>query len=95
MKAPTTAVTGPLARSLGRRPRSIGDVAAFVLAAAATALFLARGLAYPLVVSDTDDAWGGPTMAGAWAVHLLIGLAILVAVALLLGRRGPHDRRDR
>jgi hypothetical protein len=71
----------------------VGEMAAFVLVAPATAVFLVRGVAYPLVTSDASDSWGGPTMAGAWAVHAALGLPLLAAVALvarpLLARSGP------
>ena len=55
-------------------------------------------LGYPLRGDTTpeslQDAWGGPTLAGAWAVHaiggtlifLLVGLPILSGVAWLQGR---------
>ncbi|MFJ9950353.1 hypothetical protein [Kitasatospora sp. NPDC091207] len=51
--------------------------------------FLARGLCYPLAEwgQDVSKAWGGPTMAGAWAAHFAVGLltlAILLPVVRLL-----------
>lgn len=42
---------------------------------------------------EHNDAWGGPTLAGAWAVHAVIALAItLVAMALLAPLTRLHDR---
>jgi hypothetical protein len=46
----------------------------------------ARNLLYGFVVGDGyTDAWGGPTLAGAWAVHAVLALA-LVPVGLWLVR---------
>jgi hypothetical protein len=48
-----------------------------------------------------DQAWGGPTLAGAWLVHALIGIAIqIVALACvrglaILSARGRRDARAR
>ena len=45
-----------------------------------------RNLLYGFVVGDGyTDAWGGPTLAGAWAVHAAIALAA-VPVGLWLVR---------
>ncbi|WP_188542752.1 hypothetical protein [Rhodococcoides trifolii] len=51
-----------------------------------------RGVFYPAVVRDGSYAtsWGGPTLVGAWAVHLLIGV-VSCAVVGIVGRR--VDRR--
>ncbi|MEV6360894.1 hypothetical protein [Nocardia asteroides] len=53
-------------------------------------LVLVRGLAYPLVAANAyDNAWGGPTLAGAWAVHAALAVLIapaFLAVVALLGR---------
>lgn len=60
------------------------------LAGAFWALFLARGVCYPLAEwgNDVSGSWGGPTMAGAWAAHfgvgLLTGAVVLPVVALLV-----------
>jgi hypothetical protein len=49
-----------------------------------------RGPLYGVVVPGPyDDAWGGPTLAGAWAVHALVWIGTLVAALVmwwLLGR---------
>ncbi|MBF6384228.1 hypothetical protein IU444_08790 [Nocardia farcinica] len=66
---------------------------------------LTRGLAYPVLTGDDyANSWGGPTLAGAWAVHAVLGVALLpvwlLAIAglgavqwrlaqRLLGRTGP------
>jgi len=42
-----------------------------------------NGILYPIFDSaNLNHSWGGPTLAGAWAVHLAFGLALLLAVAL-------------
>jgi hypothetical protein len=46
-------------------------------------------LAYPArpllgMNGDYSDAWGGPTLAGAWAVHALGGVALWLLVAWVL-----------
>lgn len=53
-------------------------------------LVLVRGLAYPLVGADGyENAWGGPTLAGAWAVHAALGVLIapaFIGLIALFGR---------
>ncbi|WP_435591746.1 hypothetical protein [Nocardia sp. bgisy118] len=46
-----------------------------------------RGVAYPLVgANDYENSWGGPTLAGAWAVHAALGVGLLpVWLAALAG----------
>jgi hypothetical protein len=73
------------------------NVASFVLSAYVW-LLLPLNVGYPLrgdtTAESLRDAWGGPTLAGAWAVHafggtlifLLAGLPILNGVAWLQGR---------
>jgi Putative sensor len=34
--------------------------------------------------SDLDDSWGGPSLAGAWAVHGVAGLALLFVVPWII-----------
>jgi hypothetical protein len=53
---------------------------------------LLRGVLYPAFVADNlEQSWGGPTLAGAWVTHLVIGLGALgvasLAVALATGSR--------
>lgn len=46
-----------------------------------------RNLLYPLAsptAADYADAWGGPTLAGAWAVHALIAIALVPVYLLVL-----------
>ncbi|MER5202591.1 hypothetical protein [Streptomyces sp. NPDC002825] len=43
-------------------------------------LFVLRGVFYGLVDQGPyDHSWGGPTMAGAWIVHFLVGLPFAAA----------------
>ncbi|AYG85113.1 hypothetical protein DWB77_07329 [Streptomyces hundungensis] len=53
-----------------------------LVAAISSGLFwfvVAINLGYPLRPdNDTSDSWGGPTMAGAWAVHATGGLGFLL-----------------
>lgn len=58
------------------------------------AAFVFRGVLYGWVdPGPYDTAWGGPTRAGAWAAHFLIGLPMAaVAVLLLAGLSAVHDR---
>ncbi len=51
-----------------------------------------RNLAYPPSnpTPDYADAWGRPTLAGAWAVHAAIALALMPVYLLVLrGLVGP------
>ncbi|MEV6973383.1 hypothetical protein [Kitasatospora sp. NPDC093806] len=44
------------------------------------ALFVLRGVLYPLVQPGPyTDAWGGPTMGGAWLAHFGVGLPTALA----------------
>ncbi len=53
-------------------------------------LVLVRGLAYPLVAADGhQNSWGGPTLAGAWLVHAVLGVLVapvFVAMIAVFGR---------
>jgi len=58
---------------------------ALVLTAPLWLIVLLRGVLYPaLGSSDLEHSWGGPTLIGAWAVHLVIGVVLLLAASLLL-----------
>ena len=47
--------------------------------------FVFRGVFYGLVDHGPyDTSWGGPTRAGAWVAHVLIGLPMAAAALLLL-----------
>jgi len=63
------------------------NLLAFLIAMYGWSLVLAN-LLYPLRVAvfggTWEDAWGGPTLAGAWAVHSLGGFAFLFITPLLL-----------
>lgn len=63
----------------------------------AVALSLLRGLFYGLVdPGPYDNAWGGPTRAGAWAAHLLISVPLVVAgLIVLVGVAALHRRLSR
>lgn len=46
---------------------------------------IAAGVLYPVTDSgNLANSWGGPTLAGAWLVHLGLLLALLVVVSLIL-----------
>ncbi|WP_433654028.1 hypothetical protein ACQPW1_25535 [Nocardia sp. CA-128927] len=47
-----------------------------------------RGALYPLLTDSYANAWGGPTLAGAWSVHLLIGAALVPVWLLVLAGLG-------
>ncbi|MEV4814069.1 hypothetical protein [Micromonospora avicenniae] len=57
-------------------------------------LMVLRGMLYGLVVPGPyDHAWGGPTLAGAWVVHFLVGIPTSTAgLALLLAIAALHQR---
>jgi len=41
------------------------------------------GLLYPIFDSaNLEHSWGGPSLAGAWAVHFLLGAVLLLIVSL-------------
>src|SRR5690606_11215226 len=85
-------------RSVPTWPRVVGhalfglplDVLASVVAGYGWAVVVlniaypVRLLAEPDTASLTADAWGGPTLAGAWLVHGLAGLVALWLVPLLV-----------
>lgn len=58
------------------------------------AAFVFRGVFYGWVdPGPYDTSWGGPTRAGAWTAHFLIGLLLAaVAVLVLAGLSVVHDR---
>ncbi|WP_433648759.1 hypothetical protein ACQP2C_17305 [Micromonospora zamorensis] len=60
-------------------------------------LMVLRGALYGVVVSGPyTDAWGGPTRAGAWLVHFLVGLPVAAAgLAALIGIAAVHQRLTR
>ncbi|MEV0298492.1 hypothetical protein [Nocardia sp. NPDC050710] len=53
-----------------------------------------RGIAYPLVAAnDYENSWGGPTLAGAWVVHALLGVGLLPAWTAVLAGLGAIQVR--
>ncbi|WP_430498476.1 hypothetical protein ACQRWP_26175 [Micromonospora trifolii] len=60
-------------------------------------LVVLRGVLYGLVESGPYvGAWGGPTRAGAWLAHFLIGLPMAAAgLAALIGIAAVHQRLTR
>ncbi|NLU84642.1 hypothetical protein [Rhodococcus sp. HNM0569] len=90
-----TAVGAPVRAVVDLRHPSPRRVAAAVLSGAVGlvawfVVFLAvvaatRGVLYGVVDKGPyDTAWGGPTLAGAWAVHLALGLLAVPVAAWLL-----------
>jgi hypothetical protein len=82
----------------------VGHGAASVLLGAAAApalgvlaLVVARGVLYGLVDRGPyTTSWGGPTRAGAWAAHVLVGVpAAVAALAALVGIAAVHQRLTR
>lgn len=61
---------------------------------AMTAIALVRGPFYGLVdPGPYDNAWGGPTRAGAWSTHFLVSVPLVAAgVALAAGVAALHRR---
>ncbi|WP_459959488.1 sensor domain-containing protein [Nocardia sp. IFM 10818] len=71
---------------------AVGVVAWFVVFLAGIAAV--RGIFYPLVAaSGYENAWGGPTLAGAWAVHAALGVGLLPVWAVLLAGIGAVELR--
>ena len=68
------------------RQRAAGVSVVFLALTGPLWLIIAwRGVLYPLTgADDLEDSWGGPTLAGAWAAHLGLGVAILLAVSFVL-----------
>ena len=61
------------------------NLVSFALIAAAWSIVVTRGFLYPFFAGNNlEDSWGGPTLAGAWLVHWLIGLPMVAAVAAVL-----------
>jgi ABC-type sugar transport system permease subunit len=58
----------------------------YVLTSLLWALIVRRGLLYPAFggAKNLRSSWGGPTLAGAWAVHLAITVGALLAVSLVI-----------
>jgi hypothetical protein len=70
-------------------------IATYVMAGVAWFLLLHSGIFYPLFdARDLQGSWGGPTLVGAWVVHLVLALGFLLVVAFpfALWRAGRRDR---
>ncbi|MET7706622.1 hypothetical protein [Micromonospora sp. NPDC005413] len=62
-----------------------------------TLLMVLRGVLYGVVdPGPYDHSWGGPTRAGAWLAHFLVGLPLsAAALAALIGIAAVHQRLTR
>ncbi|CCH21743.1 hypothetical protein [Micromonospora lupini] len=60
-------------------------------------LLVLRGMLYGIVdPGPYDHSWGGPTRAGAWLAHFLVGLPMAAAgLAALIGIAAVHQRLTR
>lgn len=72
---------------------AVGLLTWFLAVLAVIAAF--RGICYPLVTGEDDLAgsWGGPTLAGAWAVHAALGIGLLPVWLLVLAGLGAFQLR--
>lgn len=70
-------------RATRLRARTAGvPIAAYVVTAVAWFFLLHSGLFYPVFdATDLQGSWGGPTLVGAWTVHLALSLGLLFVVA--------------
>jgi hypothetical protein len=68
------------------RQRAAGvSVVSLVLTGLLWLIIVLRGVLYPVTgADDLKDSWGGPTLVGAWAAHLGLGIVILLAVSFVL-----------
>lgn len=80
---PVPDATGNVRRhSLASLP---ADLVSFALMAPAWAVFITRGVLYPIFGADNlDKSWGGPSLAGAWVAHFIQGPPLLLALTLVL-----------
>jgi hypothetical protein len=78
---------GPTRRVLTHAVLSLpANLVGFALVVPAWAVFLGRGVFYPAFGADhLEQSWGGPTLAGAWFAHFILGPPMLLVVTLLLG----------
>jgi len=57
-------------------------IAAYIVTGVAWFFLLHSGIFYPVFdAGDLQNSWNGPTLAGAWAVHLALTLGLLLVVA--------------
>jgi hypothetical protein len=72
----------PTAARLRRLTTGV-PVAAYLATGVIWAFLLPNGVLYPIFDSaNLNHSWGGPTLAGAWAVHFALGVGVLLVVAL-------------
>jgi hypothetical protein len=84
--------TGQMRRRL---TRLLADLVSFALMGPAWAVFLTRGVLYPVFGADNlHRSWGGPTLAGAWAAHFVQGPPLLAAVTLVLWPVSRYQARS-
>ena len=81
-------------RVLGHAVGSVLLGAAAVPALGTVVLFVARGVLYGFVDRGPyTTSWGGPTAAGAWIAHFLVGVPMgVAALAALMGIAAVHHR---
>jgi hypothetical protein len=66
----------------------------FALLGPAWAVFIARGVLYPVFGADhLDRSWGGPSLAGAWVAHFIQGPPLLFVITLVLWPVSRHQAR--
>jgi hypothetical protein len=92
------AVTSPRGESRQVLRYSLADLPAnlvsFALLGPAWAVFIARGVLYPVFGADhLDRSWGGPSLAGAWVVHFIQGPPLLFVITLVLWPLSRHQAR--
>ena len=72
-------------------------IAAYVVTGVVWFFLLHSGIFYPVFdAGNLQNSWGGPTLVGAWVVHLALALGLLLVVAFpfaLWGPRGMVSRR--
>ena len=75
----------------------LGELLPWLIVFGAMVLSLVRGVFYGLVDHGPyDDSWGGPTLAGAWAAHIAVGLlTIAVGAAAVVGLGALRTRIER
>jgi hypothetical protein len=65
-------------------------VAAYIVTGVAWFFVLHSGIFYPVFdAGDLQNSWGGPTLVGAWVVHLALALGLLFVVAFPFARWRP------
>jgi lysylphosphatidylglycerol synthetase-like protein (DUF2156 family) len=69
---------------------------ALVLTAPVWLLVVLRGILYPVFGGDDlRNSWGGPTLVGAWAAHLAVGVAALLALSAILAWFEAPEQKHR